>query len=93
VIEARLDLRFATRNGVTLDGYDYITNSEKFKAAYESKISFYAAFPVFYFNNGYFFNKKLEISETGETVVISSFTDARLYDDYVYGKVEAIFVD
>jgi hypothetical protein len=26
-------------------------------------------------------------------VVVKSFTDAKMYNQYIYGKVEAIFVD
>lgn len=93
VDETHIDLRFATKTGTTLAAYDYLTNSEKFSASYRTKIAFYAAFPTLYFNNGFFFNKKMKIQDTGENIIIVSFTDAKLYDNYVYGKVEAIFVD
>lgn len=87
------DLRFATKTGTLLDAYTYITNSEKYKSAYSTSITFYAAFPIHYFEDGYFFNKKFRIDDTQENLIMISFTDARLYNEYVYGKVEAIFVD
>ena len=91
--ETHMDLRFATRNGSKLDAYYYLIESDKFLAAYNTKFVFYAAFPVLYFNNGFFFNKVMKIGSTGEKMIIVSFSDAKLYDDYVYGKVEAIFVN
>ena len=86
------DLRFADKNGNTFDAYDYLLDTERFKSNGRAKITFYAAFPNSYFVNGYFFNRKFTLS-TGETVVVKSFTDAKMYNQYIYGKVEAIFVD
>ena len=86
------DLRFADKNGNTFAAYTYLLNSERFKSNDRAKIKFYAAFPNSYFVNGYFFNKKFTLS-TGETVIVKSFTDAKMYNQYIYGKVEAIFVD
>ena len=87
-----IDLRFADKNGNTFAAYDYLLETERFRSNGRSKITFYAAFPNSYFVNGYFFNKKFTLS-TGETVVVKSFSDAKMHNQYIYGKVEAIFVD
>ena len=87
-----IDLRFADKNGNTFAAYDYLLETERFRSNGRAKITFYAAFPNSYFVNGYFFNRKFTLS-TGETVVVKSFTDAKMYNQYIYGKVEAIFVD
>ena len=87
-----IDLRFADKNGNTFAAYDYLLDTERFRSNERSKITFYAAFPNSYFVNGYFFNRKFTLS-TGETVVVKSFTDAKMHNQYIYGKVEAIFVD
>jgi len=87
-----IDLRFADKNGNTFAAYDYILNTERFKSNGRAKITFYAAFPNSYFVNGYFFNRKFTLS-TGETIIVKSFTDANMYNQHIYGKVEAIFVD
>lgn len=86
------DLRFADKTGNTFDAYDYLLDTERFKSNGRAKITFYAAFPNSFFVNGYFFNRKFTLS-TGETIVVKSFTDAKMYNQYIYGKVEAIFVD
>ena len=86
------DLRFADKNGNTFAAYDYLLDTERFKSNGRAKITFYAAFPNSFFVNGYFFNRKFTLS-TGETIVVKSFTDAKMYNQYIYGKVEAIFVD
>jgi len=86
------DLRFADKDGNTFAAYTYLLNTERFKSNDRSKITFYAGFPNSYFVNGYFFNKKFTLS-TGETVIVKSFTDAKMYNQYIYGKIEAIFVD
>jgi len=87
-----IDLRFADKNGNTFAAYDYLIETERFRSNGRAKITFYAAFPNSYFVNGYFFNRKFTLS-TGETVVVKSFTDAKMHNQYIYGKVEAIFVD
>ena len=87
-----IDLRFADKNGNTFAAYDYLLETERFRSNGRAKITFYAAFPNSYFVNGYFFNKKFTLS-TGETVVVKSFSDAKMHNQYIYGKVEAIFVD
>ena len=87
-----IDLRFADKNGNTFAAYDYLLETERFRSNGRSKITFYAAFPNSYFVNGYFFNRKFTLS-TGETVVVKSFSDAKMHNQYIYGKVEAIFVD
>ncbi len=86
------DLRFADKDGNTFAAYTYLLNTERFKSNDRAKITFYAGFPNSYFVNGYFFNKKFTLS-TGETVIVKSFTDAKMYNQYIYGKIEAIFVD
>jgi len=87
-----IDLRFAGKNGNTFAAYDYLLETERFRSNGRAKITFYAAFPNSYFVNGYFFNRKFTLS-TGETVVVKSFSDAKMHNQYIYGKVEAIFVD
>lgn len=86
------DLRFADKDGNTFDAYDYLLDTERFKSNGRAKITFYAAFPNSFFVGGYFFNRKFTLS-TGETIIVKSFTDAKMYNQYIYGKVEAIFVD
>lgn len=87
------DLRFADRNGNTFNTFDLFVASERVSSVNNTRITFYAAFPESFFINGWFFKKKFKFNSTNENFVIGQLTDARIYDGYIYGKVEAIFVD
>ena len=88
-----LDLRWQYEDGTTTDGFTYLTESERFFASYKAKMTLYIGLPSLHFKNGYIYSKKYKFLTTDETFIIASFTDARLYNKYVYGKAEIIFVD
>lgn len=88
-----LDLRWQYADGTTTDGFNYLTQSERFLASYKPKMTLYLGLPSSYFKNGYIYSKKYKFLTTDETFIIASFTDAKLYNKYVYGKAEIIFVD
>jgi hypothetical protein len=89
----QLDLRFAFEDGTTTASYNYLVTSERFVANESSKMMFYAAIPDTMFENGDLYKKKFVFTKTGENFIVNSLTDAKIYDGYVYGKFEVIFVD
>jgi len=89
----QLDLRFALANGDTTAAYDYLVSTERFAANEKSKMSFYAAIPDTMFQNGDLYKKKFTFNKTGENFIVNSLTDAKIYNGYMYGKFEVIFVD
>lgn len=89
----QLDLRFVLANGTTAAAYDYLVSTERFAANEKSKMSFYAAIPDTMFQNGDLYKKKFRFNKTEENFIVNSLTDAKIYDGYMYGKFEVIFVD
>jgi len=88
-----LDLYYQLDNGTTTDSFNYLLDTERFTASNNVKMSFYAAIPGSWFTNGYIFSRKFKFNKTNESFIISSISDARLYNRYMYGKLEIIFVD
>jgi hypothetical protein len=89
----QIDLRFVLADGSTSDSYDYLVSTERFAANEKSKMSFYAAIPDTMFQNGDLYKKKFRFNKTGENFIVNSLTDAKIYNGYMYGKFEVIFVD
>ena len=89
----QFDLRFAFEDGTTTVSYDYLVTSERFIANESSKMTFYAAIPDTMFQSGDLYKKKFVFNKTGEKFIVNSLTDAKIYEKYVYGKFEVIFVD
>ena len=89
----QIDLRFALANGTTTAAYNYLVSTERFAANEKSKMSFYAAIPDTMFQSGALYKKKFTFNKTDENFIVNSLTDAKIYDGYVYGKFEVIFVD
>lgn len=87
------DLRFMFADGSTGDAYEYLTGTERFIANESNKMSFYAAIPDTMFQSGDLYKKKFRFNKTEENFIVNSLTDAKIYDGYVYGKFEVIFVD
>ena len=87
------DLRFMLADGSTADGYDYLVGTERFIANESNKMSFYAAIPDTMFQSGDLYKKKFRFNKTEENFIVNSLSDAKIYDGYVYGKFEVIFVD
>jgi len=87
------DLRFMLADGSTADGYDYLVGTERFIANESNKMSFYAAIPDAMFQSGDLYKKKFRFNKTEENFIVNSLSDAKIYDGYVYGKFEVIFVD
>ena len=87
------DLRFMLADGSTADAYDYIIDTERFAANESNKMSFYAAIPDTMFQNGDLYKKKFRFNKTEENFIVNSLSDAKIYDGYMYGKFEVIFVD
>ena len=87
------DLRFMLADGSTADAYDYLVSTERFIANESNKMSFYAAIPDTMFQSGDLYKKKFRFNKTEENFIVNSLTDAKIYDGYVYGKFEVIFVD
>lgn len=87
------DLRFMLADGSTADAYDYLAATERFIANESNKMSFYAAIPDTMFQSGDLYKKKFRFNKTEENFIVNSLTDAKIYDGYVYGKFEVIFVD
>jgi hypothetical protein len=80
-------------DGSTADGYDYLVETERFIANESNKMSFYAAIPDTMFQSGDLYKKKFRFNKTEENFIVNSLSDAKIYDGYVYGKFEVIFVD
>jgi hypothetical protein len=89
----QIDLRFVLANGTTSSAYDYLVGTERFAANEKSKMSFYAAIPDTMFQSGALYKKKFRFNKTDENFIVNSLTDAKIYNGYVYGKFEVIFVD
>jgi hypothetical protein len=89
----QIDLRFVLADGSTSDSYDYLVSTERFAANEKSKMYFYAAIPDTMFQNGDLYKKKFTFNKTGENFIVNSLTDAKIYNGYMYGKFEVIFVD
>ena len=87
------DLRFAFEDGTLGDSYNYLVTSERFVANEKNKMSFYAAIPESVFQNGDIYKKKFRFDKTSESFIVNTLDDAKIYDGYVYGKFEIIFVD
>lgn len=87
------DLRFMLADGSTAGAYDYLAGTERFIANESNKMSFYAAIPDTMFQSGDLYKKKFRFNKTEENFIVNSLTDAKIYDGYVYGKFEVIFVD
>jgi len=87
------DLRFMLADGSTADAYDYLVGTERFIANESNKMSFYAAIPDTMFQSGDLYKKKFRFNKTEENFIVNSLSDAKIYDGYVYGKFEVIFVD
>jgi hypothetical protein len=87
------DLRFAFEDGSLGDSYNYLVTSERFVANEKNKMSFYAAIPESVFQNGDIYKKKFRFDKTSESFIVNTLDDAKIYDGYVYGKFEIIFVD
>ena len=87
------DLRFANNDGTINDAYNYLISTERFIANESNKMSFYAAVPDTMFQNGDLYKKKFVFNKTGEYFIVNSLSDAKIYDGYMYGKFEVIFVD
>lgn len=88
-----LNLYYQLDNGTTTDSFNYLIETERFTATNNVKMSFYAAIPGTWFTSGYIFSRKFRFAKTNESFIISSISDARLYNRYMYGKLEIIFVD
>lgn len=89
----QLDLRFVLEDGTTTASYNYLVSTERFAANEKSKMSFYAAIPDTLFQSGALYKRKFRFNKTEENFIVNSLTDAKIYDGYVYGKFEVIFVD
>ena len=87
------DLRFVLADGSTTAAYDYLVSTERFVANESNKMSFYAAIPDTMFQNGDLYKKKFKFLKTNENFIVNSLSDAKIYDGYMYGKFEVIFVD
>ncbi len=87
------DLRFADRDGNEYFAYTHITSNERFLSSTNNKMMFYAAVPDYMLSNNDLFKKQFKFMKTGEGFIINSITDAKLYDDFLYGKFEIVFVD
>jgi hypothetical protein len=87
------DLRFAFEDGTLGDSYNYLVTSERFVANEKNKMSFYAAIPESVFQNGDIYKNKFRFDKTSESFIVNTLDDAKIYDGYVYGKFEIIFVD
>jgi len=87
------DLRFVLADGSTTAAYDYLVGTERFVANESNKMSFYAAIPDTMFQNGDLYKKKFKFLKTNENFIVNSLSDAKIYDGYMYGKFEVIFVD
>ena len=87
------DLRFADKDGNEYFAYTHITSNERFLASTNNKMMMYAAIPDYMFSNGDLFRKYFKFKKTNESFIINSISDARLYDNFLYGKFEIIFVD
>ena len=89
----QFNLGFVLEDGTTTASYDYLISTERFAANEKSKMSFYAAIPDTLFETGALYKKKFRFNKTEENFIVNSLTDAKIYDGYVYGKFEVIFVD
>jgi hypothetical protein len=87
------DLRFGYADGTAGPAYDYLVSTERFVASENNKMAFYAAIPDTMFQNGELYKKKFRFNKTSENFIVNSISDAKIYDGYMYGKFEIIFVD
>lgn len=87
------DLRFGYADGTAGPAYDYLVSTERFIASESNKMAFYAAIPDTMFQNGDLYKKKFRFNKTSENFIVNSISDAKIYDGYMYGKFEIIFVD
>jgi hypothetical protein len=87
------DLRFGYADGTAGVAYDYLVSTERFIANESNKMAFYAAIPDTMFQNGDLYKKKFRFNKTSENFIVNSISDAKIYDGYMYGKFEIIFVD
>lgn len=87
------DLRFVLADGSTTEAYEYLVSTERFIASEKSKMSFYAAIPDTMFQNGDLYRKRFVFGKTNEKFIVNSLSDGKIYNGYVYGKFEVIFVD
>ena len=86
------DLRFGDRYGNVFDAYTKYISSEKFKASSGTGMSFYAALPVQFIEDMYYAYKEFRFGDTNEKFVIANISDGKIYDNYLYAKLEIKFL-
>jgi hypothetical protein len=86
------DLRFGDRYGNVFDAYTKYISSEKFKASSGTGMSFYAALPVQFIEDMYYAYKEFKFGDTNEKFVIANISDGKIYDNYLYAKLEIKFL-
>ena len=86
------DLRFGDRYGNVFDAYTKYISSEKFKASSGTGMSFYAALPVQFVEDMYYAYREFKFGDTNEKFVIANISDGKIYDNYLYAKLEIKFL-
>lgn len=86
------DLRFGDRYGNVFDAYTKYISSEKFKASSGTGMSFYAALPVQFVEDMYYAYREFSFGDTNEKFVIANISDGKIYDNYLYAKLEIKFL-
>jgi hypothetical protein len=86
------DLRFGDRYGNLFDAYTKYISSEKFKSATATGMSFYAALPLAFIEDMYYAYREFKFSDTNEEFVITNISDGKIYDNYIYAKLDIKFL-
>jgi hypothetical protein len=86
------DLRFGDRYGNVFDAYTKYISSEKFKSASGTGMSFYAALPLSFIEDMHYAYRKFRFGDTNEEFVITNISDGKIYDNYLYSKLDIKFL-
>lgn len=86
------DLRFGDRYGNVFDAYTKYIAAEKFKSVSGTAMTFYAALPLSFIEDMHYAYRKFRFGDTNEEFVITNISDGKIYDNYLYSKLDIKFL-
>ena len=80
------------RDTFNYDAYTKYISSEKFKSASGTAMTFYAALPLSFIEDMHYAYRKFRFGDTNEEFVITNISDGKIYDNYLYSKLDIKFL-
>ncbi len=80
------------RDTFNYDAYTKYISSERFKSVSGTAMTFYAALPLSFIEDMHYAYRKFRFGDTNEEFVITNISDGKIYDNYLYSKLDIKFL-